>query len=98
MGFDLGIIDDPVKNFEQAHSPVIRDKIDEWYTSTFWTRQAPDARILLTMTRWHHDDIAGRLLRRLADDEESDQWTVLRLPAIGAQRGLGFVSALGNDA
>ena len=82
MGFDLGIIDDPVKNHEQAHSAVIRDKIDEWYSSTFWTRQAPDARILLTMTRWHHDDIAARLLRRIADSPDADQWTILCLPAI----------------
>ncbi len=89
MGFDLGIIDDPVKNHEQAHSAVIRDKIDEWYSSTFWTRQAPDARILLTMTRWHHDDIAARLLRRLADSPDADQWTVLRLPAIADSSTLG---------
>jgi predicted phage terminase large subunit-like protein len=82
MGFDLGIIDDPFKNFEEAHSQRIRDKVDEWYTTTFWTRQAPRARILLTMTRWHHDDLAGRLLERMAKDSDADQWEVLRLPAI----------------
>ncbi len=82
MGFDLGIIDDPFKNFDQAHSQKTRDKIDEWYTTTFWTRQSPNARILLTMTRWHHDDLAGRLLERMKNDPAADQWVVLRLPAV----------------
>lgn len=82
MGFHLGIIDDPLKNFEEAHSQVVRDKLDEWYSSTFWTRQAADARILVTMTRWHHDDIAGRLIDRMASDADADQWIVVRLPAV----------------
>lgn len=82
MGFHLGIIDDPLKNFEEAHSQVIRDKLDEWYSSTFWTRQAANSSILITMTRWHHDDIAGRLLERMAADNDADQWTVVRLPAV----------------
>ncbi len=82
MGFDLGIIDDPFKNLDQAHSLKIRNKIDEWYTTTFWTRQSPQARILLTMTRWHHDDLAGRLLERMKNDPAADQWVVLRLPAV----------------
>ncbi|HEX7765790.1 MAG TPA: terminase family protein, partial [Nitrospira sp.] len=82
MGFHLGIIDDPLKNFEEAYSPVIRDKLDEWYASTFWTRQAKDAKILVTMTRWHHDDIAGRLIDRMHEDQDADQWVVIRLPAV----------------
>jgi hypothetical protein len=79
MGFDLGIIDDPIKNMEEAYSQTIRDKIDEWYTSTFWTRQAPGARIILMLTRWHEDDLAGRLLKRMKDGGE--QWEVVVLPA-----------------
>ena len=87
MGFHLGIIDDPIKDWEEAHSTVIRDKVDEWYTSTFWTRQesakdGQQARILLTMTRWHHDDLAGRLIERAEQDRDADQWTILRLPAL----------------
>lgn len=82
MGFDVGIIDDPVKNREEADSPTIREKVWEWYTSTFWTRQAPGARILLIMTRWHVDDLAGRLLRQQAEDPVADQWEVVRLPAL----------------
>ncbi len=82
MGADLLILDDPVKNFDDAFSAQVRDNLDHWYTSTFWTRQTSDARILLTMTRWHDDDIAGRLLRRMNEDSKADQWTVLRLPGL----------------
>lgn len=82
MGFHLGIIDDPLKNFEEAHSQVVRDKLDEWYASTFWTRQAKAARILLTMTRWHHDDLAGRLIDRMSTDVDADKWVIVRLPAV----------------
>jgi len=82
MGFTLGIIDDPFKDREEANSEVIRKKVWEWYTSTFLTRAEKNARILLTMTRWHEDDLAGRLLQKAKEDPEADQWTVLNLPAI----------------
>lgn len=82
MGFDYGIIDDPCKDREQAESPTMRDKVWEWYTSTFYTRRAPGARILLTLTRWHEDDLAGRLLEQAARNPKADQWEVLRLPAV----------------
>jgi predicted phage terminase large subunit-like protein len=88
MGFSLGIIDDPLKNSEEASSPTIREKVWEWYTSTFYTRRAPGARILLTTTRWHQDDLAGRLLRLAAEDPQADQWHVLSFPAI-ADDGCG---------
>lgn len=97
MGFNLGIIDDPVKDAEEATSQVIRDKVWDWYTSTFWTRQtgfgAPggggsDARILLTMTRWHSDDLAGRLLKLAAEDPEADQWEVIILPGLSTEDNL----------
>jgi len=77
-GFDLGIIDDPVKNREDAESPVMREKIWDWYTSTFLTRrQGANSAIIILMTRWHTDDLAGRLL-----EQEGDEWEVLSLPAI----------------
>jgi predicted phage terminase large subunit-like protein len=82
MGFDVGIIDDPIKNEQEASSKTIRDAIWEWYGSTFWTRQGKDAGILLTLTRWHQDDLAGRLLRQADEDPGADQWTVLSLPAV----------------
>ncbi len=82
MGFDYGIIDDPVKNREEASSTTYRQKVYDWYTSTFYTRAEKDACILLTMTRWHEDDLAGRLLELAKSDPEADQWVVLNLPAI----------------
>src|SRR5687767_9412353 len=81
MGCNYGIIDDPIKNREEADSAAFRDRLWEWYTSTFYTRLEKDAAILLTMTRWHEDDLAGRLLRLAATDPTADQWTVVRLPA-----------------
>jgi predicted phage terminase large subunit-like protein len=82
MGFDYGIIDDPIKDPKDAESAVVRESLFEWYTGAFWTRQAPNACILLTMTRWHEDDLAGRLLKMAEEDPNADQWTVLKLPGI----------------
>lgn len=77
-GFDIGIIDDPVKNREDAESLTIRDKIWEWYTSTFYTRQqGSNSAIIVLMTRWNPDDLAGRIL-----ELEKDKWEVIVFPAI----------------
>jgi predicted phage terminase large subunit-like protein len=76
-GAMLGIIDDPFENWEQAQSETIRNKVWEWYRTTFRTRIWEGGAIILIMTRWHEDDLAGRLLA----DQASD-WTVLRLPAV----------------
>jgi predicted phage terminase large subunit-like protein len=76
-GFDFGIIDDPVKDASEAWSKVVRDSVWEWYTQVFLTRQEGDASILLTMTRWHADDLAGRLLA-----SEEDRWEVLSFSAL----------------
>lgn len=82
LGGDWLILDDPVKNREEADSATYRERQWEWYTSTFYTRREKNARILITLTRWHEDDLAGRLLERAASDPNADQWTVLSLPAI----------------
>ena len=82
MSFDIGLIDDPIKNQEEALSKTYRDKVWDWYTSTFYTRQAKDARILIVLTRWHVDDLAGRLLKLAKEDPTADQWEVLSYPAI----------------
>lgn len=82
MGGSWLIIDDPIKNREEADSPTYREKLWNWYLTTLYTRKTPDARILLVMTRWHEDDIAGRLIERAKDDPSSDQWEVISLPAI----------------
>mgnify|MGYP000293805958 CR=1 FL=1 len=77
MGGEYIIIDDPVKNREDADSATIREKIYDWYTSTLYTRLEKDGCILLTLTRWHEDDLAGKLLK--AAEEGADQWTVLEI-------------------
>ena len=81
-GMDYGIIDDPIKNREEAESPVYREKIWQWYQSTFRSRRQKGAAILLTMTRWHEDDLAGRLLELADKNPKADQWEVFSLPAL----------------
>jgi predicted phage terminase large subunit-like protein len=76
-GAHLLIIDDPVKNHEEAHSQLLREKAWDWWRSTARTRLQRPGAVVLVMTRWHEDDLAGRLLRDGYDD-----WTVLDLPAL----------------
>jgi len=82
---DGAIIDDPFGKREDADSPVMRQRVWDWYTNDLYTRLSADAWIVLTHTRWHRDDLAGRLLRKMAD-RSADQWEVLCLPAV---RGAG---------
>lgn len=76
-GAHIALIDDPFKDREEADSERRRDLVDDWYRSTLFTRLMPGGAIVLIQTRWHEDDLAGRLLER-----EGDQWEVLELPAI----------------
>lgn len=77
QGGDLIIIDDPVKSREEANSETYRERVWDWYTDDLYTRLEPDAAMILIMTRWHEDDLAGRIL---ASDDAPD-WTVISLPA-----------------
>lgn len=92
-GAHLGIIDDPVKDREEAESETTRQKIKDWYSSTFYTRLAPGGGVLIIQTRWHEDDLAGWLLEvmKAAEAEaavtgewpvDADRWEVVRYPAI----------------
>lgn len=85
MGSKFMILDDPAKNRKEANSPTYRQSVWEWYTSTFYTRLAPGGNILLIVTRWHEDDLAGRLLAAAAADPHADQWTVITLPAVAEE-------------
>ena len=76
-GADLMIIDDPTKDAEQAYSKTHRDKIWDWWCTTARTRLHAGGKIVIVQTRWHQDDLVGRLLR--AGGEE---WERIRLPAI----------------
>lgn len=73
----LGVIDDPFENWEQAQSATIRDKVWEWWRTTFRTRIWEHGAIVLIMTRWHEDDLAGRLMA-----DQGELWEILRLPAL----------------
>lgn len=81
-GFHCGIIDDPIKDAEEAQSTTIRDKIKDWYSSTFYTRQEPAASIIVIQTRWHPDDLAGWLLSKESDEPEPEHWHIVDFPAI----------------
>ena len=80
-GADILIIDDPVKNAEEANSQTYRDKTWEWYQSTAYTRLEPNGSIILIMTRWHEDDLAGRILHQIEQDK-GEHWEIINLPAI----------------
>lgn len=79
-GAHLALIDDPVKNRQEAESELIREQVWHWYTSTLRTRLMPGGAIVLICTRWHEDDLAGRLLERMKHGGE--QWKVISLPAV----------------
>ncbi len=86
-GFKIGIVDDPFKNREEADSPVTRESVHKWWRSTFYTRQEGNTGIILILTRWHDDDLAGRLLKEQQEAEkfgetDYDQWEVLQFKAI----------------
>lgn len=79
-GAHLLIIDDPVKNAEEAQSERIREAHHDWWKSTARTRLQAGAGVILVMTRWHEDDLAGRLLMDAI--EGGDHWEVLNLPGL----------------
>lgn len=79
-GADLLIIDDPVKNDEEARSETYRERTWEWYRSTALTRVREGGATVIVMTRWHEDDIIGRLMKN-----EPGLWEVVRLPAVAEE-------------
>lgn len=74
---DIAIIDDPVKDAMEAYSPTYRERVWNWYNTVLSTRLHNNSKQLFIMTRWHEDDLAGRLLKA-----EPENWTVLSIPAI----------------
>ena len=79
-GADILLIDDPFKDREEADSELRRQRVWDWYTSTAYTRLMPGGAIVLINTRWHDDDLSGRLIE--AQGDGGDQWEILSLPAI----------------
>jgi hypothetical protein len=78
-GANILIIDDPIKNREEAASEVFRQKTWDWFTSTAFTRLEPKGVVIIILTRWHQDDLAGRIL---AHPELSKRCKVMSFPAI----------------
>lgn len=88
-GFKVGIIDDPFKNREEADSPVVRESRHSWYQSTFSTREEGNSMVIFILTRWHEDDLAGRVLKDAAEakrnGEAYDEWEVIEYKAIATE-------------
>lgn len=80
-GGDLVIIDDPFKNFAEAHSPTVRQSVWDWYRSTVRSRLHPGATIIVVQTRWHEEDLVGRLLAA-SDSGEGEHFDHIVLPAV----------------
>jgi predicted phage terminase large subunit-like protein len=81
-GANVLIIDDPIKNKEEAESQTVRDSIWQWYITTALTRLQNDSAKIIIMTRWHEDDLVGRLLKVAAKNPKADQWDVTHFKAI----------------
>ncbi len=93
MPADLLIIDDPIKNSEEAMSPTIKNKIWNEWNMTFYPRLQKGGSVIVIMTRWQKDDLAGRLLQR-----SSLPWEEIKLPAIAEDLPEGQRDAIGRKA
>jgi predicted phage terminase large subunit-like protein len=82
LGADLLVLDDPFKNREEAESETRRELVDDWWKSSARTRLSPWGAVVLFHTRWHPDDLAGRIIQRMVNDESADQWVIVNLPAL----------------
>lgn len=86
---DFGIIDDPIKGRKQANSKTYRDGLWDWYNDVFKTRLHNDSRQLMLFTRWHEDDLAGRLFNpksEFYDADEASEWTVIIFQALREEK------------
>lgn len=79
---DLAIIDDPFKDREQANSITIRNRVWNWYTDVLETRLHNESQQILLFTRWHEDDLAGRILERDGEFSEGGEWMTFTLRAL----------------
>ena len=90
---DIAIIDDPVKDANEANSITYRQRVWDWYNTVVSTRLHINSRQLFIMTRWHEDDLAGRIIKA-----EPQEWTVLAIPAICEQENDSGLSERHNSA
>jgi len=82
-GANILLIDDPIKNHEEAKSETYRDKAWDWYLSTAYTRLEPGGIVIVILTRWHLDDLAGRIL---AHKEFKGRTKIIKFPAIALEK------------
>lgn len=83
FGANLIVIDDPVKSRAEAESETYREKVWEWFNDDLYTRLEPNGAMILIQTRWHEDDLAGRLLKE--QEHGGEHWDVISLPAIAVR-------------
>lgn len=76
-GADIGVIDDPLKSYAAAMSPIQRAVVNEWLVGTMFSRLEPGSAVLMALARWHEDDPGGYMMRELPDE-----WRSVRMPAI----------------
>lgn len=81
-GVHLLVVDDPFKNAEEADSETIREKIWNWFLTVCWTRKQPGTVFVIMHTRWHEDDLVGRIL---ATSEMARLVTRINLPALAEE-------------
>lgn len=82
-GADILLIDDPIKNREEADSEVYREKVWNWFTSTAFTRLQPKGVVVVVLTRWHLDDLAGRILENKL---LKNRTKIINFPAIATEK------------
>ncbi len=82
-GADYLIVDDPIKNSQEAMSATIRDGLWDWWQSTAYSRLEPGGVAIVIQTRWHEDDLAGRLIKEMRTGGE--RWEVISMPAIAEE-------------
>nr|DAK36126.1 MAG TPA: Large Terminase [Caudoviricetes sp.] len=86
-GAHIAIIDDPFKNREDANSRLQRDKVWAWYQSTIRTRLAPGGGIIIIQTRWHEDDLVGRIVKEM-ENGTGETFESIVLPAIAEENDI----------
>lgn len=84
-GAHLFIVDDPHKDRADVESIVKRESVWNWWTSTAYTRLEDGAAVVLILTRWHQDDLAGKLIKQMLEDPLADRWTILCLTALAEE-------------
>lgn len=100
FGATVLVVDDPLKDWEEAQSQLMRDKVFSWFRSVLLTRRQRGASVIVVATRWHKDDLSGRLQ---AEDRERVRkgqppiWEVIRLPTIADGQARGHPDPLGRE-